>query len=1061
MIKYPNLIPASQPHTHNMKIQNLLLLAAVLALMEPRAQAASGSWSNLTTGGNWSDTANWTSGTVADGSGSTATFSLDLTAANTVHLDSARTLTSLVFADTTTPFFGWTLDNNGNAANILTLAGATPTITVGTSSTATISAVIDGTTTLTKAGTGTLILSGLNTYTGSTTTGGTAGSLSFNTIADSGVACALGQGSAIIVNGSGAGLTYTGGAASSDRTLTIGNNKLLFSNTGGGLLTLSGNVTTGTTGNFQLRSGNVTLSGVISGAGLASVNSATSTLTLSNSSNSFTSTLGAVAGTISVSSIANSGNVSAAGAGSQIDLGGSATSGTLVYTGGATTTNRTINLAGTTGGATIDQSGTGALTFSSAFTAGGVGAKTLTLQGSTAGTGEIQGAIVDSSSGATSLTKAGTGTWTLSGTNTYTGITTVNGGTLLATKAAALPGYTTSAKVVINGGTAGVLMGDGVTTGWSTAQVDTLLGNATKTSGALGIDTSNADLTQWAAFTTTNLGALGITKLGTGNLTLNLANTFNGTTTITGGKIAMGSATALQSSTFNTTGSTGGVGLNVTGGLSSGTLTLGGLSGAVDLATAITDGYSSVTNLTLNPGAGISATYSGVIADGAPGMTLTKTGAGTLTLNGTNTYTGKTILGGASGSYVYINSIADAGTASALGAGATIDVTVANQYLTYTGGSVSSNRTLNLNNNKFNISSTGGGLLTLAGNVTTSGTFGNLQLRGGNVTVSGVVSGAGQASVNSASATLTLTNGSNSFTSALDAYTGTISVSSIANSGTNSAAGNGTIINIGGSTGNGALIYTGGATTTNRTINLAGTTGGATIDQSGATGALVFNGAFTFGAGSKTLTLQGSNGGTGEISSAISNNSVANVTSLTKAGTGTWTLSGASSYTGTTTVSAGTMIVSVDKGLGDTTSVVLNGGTLDIRGDVIAGTVTLGTNAGLSFTSGIIKFQLGAAFDQIVSAGGAGAFTISGGTFALDVTSGTFSYGNSYAVLSGFGGSNSVSGLGFSGYDSTNYSASLGTNGVLSFTAIPEPTTVALVVLSLVPLVAFARRRKA
>ena len=114
-----------------------------------------------------------------------------------------------------------------------------------------------------------------------------------------------------------------------------------------------------------------------------------------------------------------------------IYVGSTTLTGTLVYTGTGETTDRVINMAGTTGGATIDQSGSGALVFSSALTAGGVGAKTLTLQGSTAGTGQLSGAIVDSSGGATSVLKQGTGTWTLSGANTYTGTTAVNGGALL------------------------------------------------------------------------------------------------------------------------------------------------------------------------------------------------------------------------------------------------------------------------------------------------------------------------------------------------------------------------------------------------------------------------------------------------------------------------------------------------------------------------------------------------------------------------------------------------------------------------------------------------------
>ena len=70
------------------------------------------------------------------------------------------------------------------------------------------------------------------------------------------------------------------------------------------------------------------------------------------------------------------------------------------------------------------------------------------------------------------------------------------------------------------------------------------------------------------------------------------------------------------------------------------TPTFGGLKGSTDLATVITTGYSNVTTLTLNPGTGISDSYSGVIANGA--MKLTKTGAGTQILSGANLYTGLT-----------------------------------------------------------------------------------------------------------------------------------------------------------------------------------------------------------------------------------------------------------------------------------------------------------------------------------------------------------------------------------------------------------------------------------
>ena len=52
-------------------------------------------------------------------------------------------------------------------------------------------------------------------------------------------------------------------------------------------------------------------------------------------------------------------------------------------------------MAGTTGGATIDDSGTGVLTLNGNITAS-AGAKTLTLQGSTAGSGVLGGVIADS-----------------------------------------------------------------------------------------------------------------------------------------------------------------------------------------------------------------------------------------------------------------------------------------------------------------------------------------------------------------------------------------------------------------------------------------------------------------------------------------------------------------------------------------------------------------------------------------------------------------------------------------------------------------------------------------
>jgi autotransporter-associated beta strand protein len=133
-------------------------------------------------------------------------------------------------------------------------------------------------------------------------------------------------------------------------------------------------------------------------------------------------------------------------------------------------------------------------------------------------------------------------------------------------------------------------------------------------------------------------GSGSLTKTGTGNLTLSGSNTFNGTTTVSAGTLVIGNNLALQNSALDTAGA----GVVTTTGFT--TPTLGGLKGSTNLSSVITTGYGSVTALTLNPGTGVTNTYSGAIANGAANMTLTKTGLGTQELSGTNTYTGATLV---------------------------------------------------------------------------------------------------------------------------------------------------------------------------------------------------------------------------------------------------------------------------------------------------------------------------------------------------------------------------------------------------------------------------------
>ncbi len=133
-------------------------------------------------------------------------------------------------------------------------------------------------------------------------------------------------------------------------------------------------------------------------------------------------------------------------------------------------------------------------------------------------------------------------------------------------------------------------------------------------------------------------GTGGFVKTGAGTITLAASNDYTGATKISEGRLQISNRFALQNSVLDTSGA-GTVGLL---GAAATNVTLGGLSGATDLATEIAAGYTTLTNITLNTGSSTSATYSGVIANGAAGMSVVKSGTGTQTLSGDSTYTGAT-----------------------------------------------------------------------------------------------------------------------------------------------------------------------------------------------------------------------------------------------------------------------------------------------------------------------------------------------------------------------------------------------------------------------------------
>jgi autotransporter-associated beta strand protein len=256
-------------------------------------------------------------------------------------------------------------------------------------------------------------------------------------------------------------------------------------------------------------------------------------------------------------------------------------------------------------------------------------------------TGSFVGAILDNASlvlnrtdaysltntisGTGALTQAGSGTVYLTANNTLTGGTIVNAGTLAITNGGTL-GATNDA-ITLNAGT--------IDLGGQTSTK----GNFTMASGTLQNGTlaaTNYSLTGGGAITATLVdgfaGASALTKSGTGTATLYGNNTYTGGTTVNAGTLAI------------TNGGTMGATNNAVT-LNAGTIDLGGQTSTKGNFTmaggTLQNGTLAATNYSLTG----SGTVAANLADGFAGASaLTKSGVGTATLSGNNTYTGVTAI---------------------------------------------------------------------------------------------------------------------------------------------------------------------------------------------------------------------------------------------------------------------------------------------------------------------------------------------------------------------------------------------------------------------------------
>lgn len=566
------------------------------ALTNTEASAADGTWTNALTGGLWSDTANWSGATIADGAGSTANFNtLDITADNTLSLDSARTIGGLIFGDTTVGTAGsWILNNNGSALNILTLGvgSGTPTLTVnalGTGKVAIISAEIGGTQGLSKAGAGELQLKGVNTYSGLTAVG--AGTLTL-------------QGDAT------AGAGSPGGSVLSATGFTVAQ---------GAIFKLVNDATNGNSTNRVADTAAITLNG-------GSFNFGASTA----ASTTFAETVGQL-------NIASGGQnrvitTAATGAGS---------SSTLTFSSLSRTAGTAMSFSTTTN---LGTSNANRIFFTAAPTVDDG-----SLIGGWAAAGSADFAAYNVTDGvkvaAYAATNANEATWSEAQNAKVTlgaaGLLTLTSNRQVNALAYVQTGGSTSSTINLGGFTlrtesGGVLISGGTSNG-NITNGSLTAGQGDNTNAELFLMISQANsrpATVSANIVDNGTGVVSLVANGGingagGIMIISGNNTYTGTTTIAGGVLQPNTSTALNNSKALTiaTGAT----LSMPGV----TATIDGLSGmgAIGIGTAV--GTVNILNI---GGANGSATYAGTVTStSSRTLSLLKTGTGSQTFSGTDT----------------------------------------------------------------------------------------------------------------------------------------------------------------------------------------------------------------------------------------------------------------------------------------------------------------------------------------------------------------------------------------------------------------------------------------
>lgn len=700
----------------------------------------------------------------------------------------------------------------------------------------------------------------------------------------------------------------TGAIAGAAGNVTIGNSgdtgKLILSanNSFGaqnsGTLTLNNGLNlNGFTTNF--RGGSVTINGSISGTGSSGISSgvgfglSSGTLTLTGN-NSFAGNVTAASGY--VISLQNANALGATGGTNSVVSGG-----TMQVAGGVTITNgESISIAGdgvSSFGAL--RAGTGGGTWAGGVTLNGTGAGPR-LGATTGNTLTVTGTIANGTGNSFNISgQSGTGVVVLNPTtsNTYTGTTSIIRGILRLGKTDALPTGTTldvdsidSVADAANFDMAGFSQTVAALQDTAATSISGKITNSVAATTST-LTVNQASNTTFDGVIENGSGSVVLTKSGAGNLTLNGANTFTGGTNIQNGQVIIGAGNnRLATGGIVTLGSVSNAGVLVLGDGTARSQTLAGLTTS-GLGGSVVGGAAANSTLTLNVTTGTNA-FSGTLGGAGTNennLALTKTGAGVLTLSGTNTFTGDVIMNGSGNGTIKITNSSSLGTS-----------TTAKTVNLYQGTSGVA---------QLSIDPGAAGSITLSDKI-------NFLLSSNSNTGSGIVS----------------TTGSNTIQGKITMQSG------LAAAAISSATGS-------------TLTLSGGvsANVSGRTLNL----GGASVNANTISGNL------------------DNSGGFGDYG-------------LNKNDAGTWILSGSNSYTGLTTIAAGTLKFGNANAIGGSGGLTVSGATAAIDNSSGAalvmdnvGTVTLSNNLTFGGTNALtINSAVNQTADLTVTMNGTAGLTL-------------------------------------------------------------------------------------